>query len=209
MPKLVEIRRALSDHEPEILPVHAKNHAAVAIVLREADPGLEVLFIERARREGDPWSGHMAFPGGRIEPEDNDAREAATRETHEEVGISLETAETLGRLTDLRGRHAGKPDGAMVISAFVFHAVDPEPLRINYEVEHAFWFPVSSLLEAERHVEYTAMSRSDSRFPGICVGESDRHIVWGLTYRFLEVFLELSGKPLPNRWGALDLQGRR
>jgi 8-oxo-dGTP pyrophosphatase MutT (NUDIX family) len=209
MPKLVEIRRALSDHEPEILPAHPRNHAAVAIVLRETDPGLEMLFIERARRTGDPWSGHMAFPGGRIEPEDNDAREAAERETWEEVGLSLESAETLGRLTDLRGRHAGKPDGAMVISAFVYHSIDPQPLRLNHEVEHAFWFPVSSLLEAERHVEYTAISRSDTRFPGICVGDRDRHIVWGLTYRFLEVFLELSGKPLPHRWGALEPEGPR
>jgi len=205
MPTLDEIRRALSHYEPEILPAHPRNHAAVAIVLRETAPGLEMLFIERAHREGDPWSGHMAFPGGRIEPEDSDALEAAARETREEVGLSLESAETLGRLTDLKGRHAGRPDGAMVISAFVFHAVDPQPLRLNYEVEHAFWFPVSSLLEAERHVEYTAISRSDARFPGICVGDRERHIVWGLTYRFLEVFLELSGKPLPNRWDAFDL----
>jgi 8-oxo-dGTP pyrophosphatase MutT (NUDIX family) len=177
MSSLVEIRRALSDHEPEVLPAQERNHAAVAIILREADAGPEVLFIERARRTGDPWSGHMAFPGGRIEPEDDDARRAAERETFEEVGISLDTAETLGRLTDLRGRHAGKPDGAMVISAFVFHAVEPAPLRLNHEVEHAFWFPLASLLEAERHVEYTAFARAGTRFPGICVGDHDRHIV--------------------------------
>jgi 8-oxo-dGTP pyrophosphatase MutT (NUDIX family) len=207
MPQLAEIRLALSRHEPEVLPAVARNHAAVALVLREANRGPEVLFIERARREGDPWSGHMAFPGGRIEPHDNGARDAAERETYEEVGLSLETAETLGRLADLRGRHAGKPGGAMVISAFVYHAVDPQPLRLNYEVEHAFWFPVASLLDEERHVEYRAASRSEVRFPGICVGERDRHVVWGLTYRFLEVFLEVSGRPLRNRWDGLDLPG--
>jgi len=204
MSRLIDIRRALSRHEPEILAARARNHAAVAIVLREADPGLEMLFIERAKRKGDPWSGHMAFPGGRIELVDNDARQAAERETFEEVGLSLETAESLGRLGDLRGRHAGKPDGAMVISAFVYHTVDPQPLRLNHEVAQAFWFPLTSLLEQERHVRYRTASRSEIAFPGICVGEPDRHVVWGLTYRFLEVFLDLTGQPLRNRWDGID-----
>jgi len=206
MPKIVEIRRALSDHEPEILTATPRNHAAVAMILREADPGPEVLFIERARRRGDPWSGHMAFPGGRIEPVDRDAREAAERETLEEVGLSLAGAESLGRLADLRGRHAGRPDAAMVISGFVYHAAETEPLRLNGEVADAFWFPLAALAEAERHVEYKVVRGSRTRFPGICVGDDERHVVWGLTYRFLEVFLEIAGHPLPDRWAALGIE---
>ena len=38
------------------------------------------------------------------------------------------------------------------------------------------------------------------RFPAILVGNPERHIVWGLTYRFLEVFFEVVGHPLPDRW---------
>jgi len=205
VPTLEDIRRTLAGHEPELVAAQPRRHAAVAMILREADPGPEVLFIERAKRRGDPWSGHMAFPGGRIEPVDRDARDAAERETLEEVGLSLAGAEPLGRLGDLRGRHAGRPDAAMVVSAFVYHASETEPLRLNGEVAHAFWFPLRALAEAERQVDFTVARGTEVRFPGIRVGE-DRHVVWGLTYRFLEVFHELVGRPLPDRWSELGLE---
>lgn len=199
MPFLEQIRRALSAHESIALTAEGKRRAAVALVLREAGDGPEVLFIERARRAGDPWSGHMAFPGGRVDPGDADARSAAERETWEEVGVRVEEGERLGRLDDMQGHHvAGVP--ALVISAFVYHLPDPPPLVLNYEVENAFWFPVPSLLDPERHVEYPLGRRYGGPFPGICIGAADRQVVWGLTYRFLEVFLQIAGRPLPNRW---------
>jgi len=200
MPGMLDIRGGLARHEPKILASPSNRGAAVAIVLREAEGGPEMLFIERARRVGDPWSGHMAFPGGRIDPEDAHARDAAERETREEVGVDLTRAEPLGRLDDLRGRHAAAPDHGLVISAFVYHAVAPAPLEPNWEVEEAFWFPVPALLDAERHVEYAVRPDSELRFPGILVGAPERHVIWGLTYRFLEVFFEIIGKPLPDRW---------
>ena len=46
--------------------------------------------------------------------------------------------------------------------------------------------------------------RGRSSFPGILVGAPDRHVVWGLTYRFLEVFFEVVGDPLPNRWDDFE-----
>jgi 8-oxo-dGTP pyrophosphatase MutT (NUDIX family) len=202
MTSIEEIRSALSGHEPATLPPQPQHHAAVAMVLREGDGVLEVLFIERAQREGDPWSGHMAFPGGRIDSGDAHARDAAERETLEEVGVNLADAEVLGRLDDLRGRHAGGPERVGLISAFVYHAPDPEPLRPNWEVEQAFWFPLRSLLEAERRVGYSLTRAGGLRFPGILVGEPERHVVWGLTYRFLEIFFQIVGHPLPNRWAG-------
>ena len=199
MRSLAEIRSALSAHEPETLPAPPTGHAAVAVILREVDGIPEVLFIERAKREGDPWSGHMAFPGGRLDPVDEEVRNAAERETQEEVGVSLADAEALGRLDDLQGHHAAAPDRAAVISAFVYHVVDPGPLKPNREVEQAFWFPLASLFDPERHVEYPVTWGGGLCFPGILVGEPERHVVWGLTYRFLEVFFEIIGRPLPNR----------
>jgi len=198
MPSLDRIRRALATHEPLVLATEGKGRAAVAVVLR-GDPGRpELLFIERARRAGDPWSGHMAFPGGRIEPDDESARRAAERETHEEVGVSLGDAERLGRLDDMQGHHvAGVP--GLVISAFVYHVAKPVELVPNHEVCQAFWFPVTSLLEDERHVEHATAQIAGARFPGIQVGEPGRHVVWGLTYRFLEEFLRIVGRPLPER----------
>jgi len=198
MKSLAEIRSALSAHEPETLPAPPTAHAAVAVILREVDGVPEVLFIERAKRAGDPWSGHMAFPGGRLDPADEGARNAAERETLEEVGVSLACAEALGRLDDLQGHPAAARSGAAVISAFVYHVAESGPLKPNREVEQAFWFPLPSLFDPERRVEYP-VSWGGLRYPGILVGEPERHVVWGLTYRFLEVFFEIIGRPLPNR----------
>jgi 8-oxo-dGTP pyrophosphatase MutT (NUDIX family) len=200
MADMQAIAGALSEHVPVTDPTPAVSRAAVAVVLREVGGAPEVLFIERARRKGDPWSGHMAFPGGRVEAVDAHPRQAAERETLEEVGLDLDGASYLGRLTDLRGRHAAAPDRGMVISAFVYHVEDPGPLQWNWEVEQAFWFPVAGLLESERHVSYPVRRRDRTAFPGIVVGDPERHIVWGLTYRFLEVFFEVLGMPLPDRW---------
>jgi len=196
MASVEEVRSALARHRPVMLDGPAR--AAVAMVLR---PGAarrsDVLLIERAHKAGDPWSGHMAFPGGRQDPEDESPRVTAERETLEEVGVDLAGAELLGRLDDLAGRHAGRPDG-LVISAFVYHVPEPPPLAPNEEVERAFWLPVASLLEPARHVDYRFRHELGTlAMPGIRVGDAEHHVVWGLTYRFLEHFFTLLGRRLP------------
>ena len=164
MPSLDEIRCALAAHAPEVVPEATAHRAAVAMCLCERGGAAEVLFIERARREGDPWSGHMAFPGGRVDRDDRSSRRAAERETFEEVGMSLLGAERLGRLDDMRGHHAaGHP--ALVISAFVYHVPAPPPLVLSDEVEQAFWFPLAELLDPERHVEYRFGPAREWRYP--------------------------------------------
>ena len=138
-----EIARALASHEPELMSGEGKQLAAVAMILRERAAGAEVLFIERAQHEGDPWSGHMAFPGGRVEPGDTHPRAAAERETFEEVGIPLAGARHIGRLPDLPGRGAAKEHG-LVISGHVYVLERDAPLAIDTaEVRMAFWFPLS------------------------------------------------------------------
>src|SRR4029450_1300778 len=100
MSEIEAIRRALVLHEPALQPV-APARAAVAVVLRPgAADSAELLLIERARKAGDPWSGHMALPGGRHDPEDVELRSTAERETLEEVGIDLRGGELLGQLED-------------------------------------------------------------------------------------------------------------
>ena len=196
MLSLEQIRRALAAHEPVTLNAEGKRRAAVALVLRGAGESPEALFIERARREGDPWSGHMAFPGGRVDRGDASARSAAERETLEEVGVRVAEGERLGRLDDVPGHHlAGVP--ALVVSAYVYYVRKPPPLVTNHEVEKAFWFPVTSLLEPERHVVYPLESVIGAPYPGIRIGSGERQVVWGLTYRFLEVFLRILGHRLP------------
>ena len=62
---LEQIHAVLRDHQPQqVTPKASTRQAAVAIVMREHTDGPQLLFIKRADKEGDPWSGHMAFPGG-------------------------------------------------------------------------------------------------------------------------------------------------
>src|SRR4051812_3842337 len=78
-------RRAFGDapltQQPTPGSAPAIRRAAVAAILRDAAEGPEILFIRRAEHPQDPWSGHMAFPGGREEPGDADLLETAIRET--------------------------------------------------------------------------------------------------------------------------------
>jgi 8-oxo-dGTP pyrophosphatase MutT (NUDIX family) len=204
VPRIDEIRRALSAYAPTLAP-GADRHASVALVLREGrEQGAEILFIERAEKEGDPWSGHMAFPGGRVDLPGESPEQAAVRETLEEVGLVLAGGERLGRLDDLEGRHAGRAAG-MVISAFVYHLPAPGALVMQAsEVRHAFWVPVRDLVEPARQVRRAFHGTGSFEFPGIVVGEPDRHVVWGLTYRFLEVFFRVLGLPFPSKWSEIE-----
>jgi NUDIX domain len=61
--------------------------------VQNGDP--EILFIKRAGRAGDRWSGHVALPGGRRDRPDLDDRAAAIRETKEEVGLDLTRSDCL------------------------------------------------------------------------------------------------------------------
>jgi ADP-ribose pyrophosphatase YjhB (NUDIX family) len=203
VPRIEEIRRALSVYQPTLSQREMERRASVALVLREvAAHGPEILFIERAEKHGDPWSGHMAFPGGRVEVAGETAEQAAVRETLEEVGLVLAEGGRLGRLDDLEGRHAGRPPG-MLISAFVYHLDAPgELVPQQSEVREAFWVPVRSLVEPARQVRRAFRGTGSFEFPGIVVGEPDRHVVWGLTYRFLEVFFRAIGRPFPDQWGG-------
>lgn len=188
-----EIREVLRRHRAEELTDPGAPRAAVAMVFREDARGAELLFIERAQRTGDPWSGHMAFPGGRLEAGDASTRFTAQRETFEEVGVHLDGSEILGRLDDVRGYRGGQ-ELSLIISAHIFFLETDQPLSINHEVESAFWVPVTRLLDADFHVPYPHRPEG---YPGIQVGDPDRHVVWGLTYRFLRVFFALFGHALP------------
>ena len=192
-----DVRRVLAGRQPALLETGLPHRAAVSLVLTDDAGSLDLLLIERARRAGDPWSGQMAFPGGRVDVGDATARAAAERETFEEVGLSLAGSELLGRLDDLPGRPA--PASDLAVSAFVFYVSAPGTLALNHEVRDAFWFPLAAFSDSERHVHYPVDVESDWHFSGIRVGEPGRHVVWGLTYRFLDRFLDVLGQPLPKR----------
>jgi 8-oxo-dGTP pyrophosphatase MutT (NUDIX family) len=209
VPRIEDIRRSLSGYAPSLAKRDSERRASVALVLREgAGRGAEILFIERAEKDGDPWSGHMAFPGGRVDLPAESPEQAAVRETLEEVGLALAREARLGRLDDMEGHHAGRAQG-MVISAFVYHAQNPGRLVPQAsEVRETLWVPVRELVEPTRHVRRPFRGTGSFEFPGIVVGEPDRHVVWGLTYRFLEVFFRAIQRPFPSPWSEIDAAAR-
>ncbi len=188
------ITQPLAQHQP-VLASMGDSNAAVALILDNAasrdDP--EIVFIERAQVLSDPWSGHIAFPGGRCEPGDQLPLDTAIRETEEEIGIDLSTGRFLGRLDDLTGRRSHH----LVVSCFVFMMSSIGPFRQNHEVANVLTLPISRLLETKRQTEVQYDAWQGQVFPAIRLGNHEEPIVWGLTYRFLENFCALLGHQLP------------
>src|SRR5262249_22107668 len=122
------------------------RRAAVALVLSPTDadaPALSILLVRRAEREGDPWSGHMALPGGHADPGDADLLHTARRETLEEVGIDLTRAELLGRLDDVSPLRAAE----IVVRPFVFWSAAAPGITLSSELAEALWVPLDALAE--------------------------------------------------------------
>jgi len=183
-------RAALGDYRPKLLPdVEGQTRAAVAAVLRPGKDGAEVLFIHRAEDPRDPWSGHMAFPGGRVDPGDADPLAAAVRETSEEVGLDLPTiAEQIGRLSDVAAIGRGRPMN-MVINPYVFASSLLPPLIPNYEVAAVVWVPASFLAD-HRNRESMEYQRAGLSLELPCYRYQDR-LIWGLTLGMVDELLSL------------------
>ncbi len=191
--RIAALRQALARRTPRRAPRPAGVfEAGVTVVLRTADE-LELLLIERVERPGDPWSGHMALPGGRRDPRDADLRATALRETAEEVGVTLDPdRDVIGRLDDLHPSSRRLPP--LVIAPFVA-AVGPrvEAVPDPVEVAAAVWIPLSHLRDEAALSEVLVELEGGRRaFPSF---RYQRYEIWGLTFRILEQFLEVVRDP--------------
>jgi 8-oxo-dGTP pyrophosphatase MutT (NUDIX family) len=204
-PHLLVLSRSLAGRAtPGDEPAPGAGVAAVALVVRPALGDLELLLIRRAERERDPWSGHMAFPGGRADVTDATLQATAMRETLEEVGIDLGRAgRYLGALDTLHPR-AGAP--RIVVSPFAF-AVEHRTIAIpNAEVDSAFWIPLAELATMTARTEYQHHLANGAalRVPALRYRD---HVIWGLTYRILTQFVALAGRPALPESSAWATQG--
>lgn len=182
-------------------PGPSTRQAAVSIILRnigvsangelpELTEHTEVLFIKRADKPGDPWSGHMAFPGGHLEPSDADLAAAAARETQEEIGLDLHAnARYLGAADQQRANPKGR-ELDMLIEPHIY-ALDTLPqLDLNYEVAAVVWANMGTLMLNSLHdTEVKPMAGTPTTFNGYRL--SPEYFVWGLTYRMLKAFFEV------------------
>ncbi len=186
-----DIRAALLSRPPQRVMEPVTARAAVAVVLRERAGAIEILFIRRAEHPADPWSGQMAFPGGRAEPGDADLHATALRETREEVGLDLETdAEDLGALDEVRAVARMRPLD-LAISPFVFRLHAEATPALSAEVRSMHWLPLDDLLGPTRRSTMDYQHQGDTlQFPCLRVEEL---VIWGLTYRMFMSFLERFG----------------
>lgn len=192
-PRIRRLRNSLSRHTPqparEADPARPPLHASVALLVRPRPGDLEVLLIRRAPFAGDPWSGHVALPGGRRAPADRSSADTAVRETMEEVGIDLlAVGAELGRLDDVAPRRGGP---VIAVTPWV-HAVPPDvEVRPNHEVESALWIPARHLADPASAMEHLhgLANGEHVRFPAIGYGD---FVIWGLTHRILSQFFEIT-----------------
>jgi 8-oxo-dGTP pyrophosphatase MutT (NUDIX family) len=183
-----DVEAALASRPPFCVGGEVASRAAVAVVLREGPRGLEILFIRRAEHPEDPWSGHMAFPGGRAEPGETDLRLTAIRETAEEVGLDLaQDADYLGALDELQAMARFRPVD-LAITPFVFRLRRPAPPRLSDEVRSLHWLPLDDLA-GTRHQSTMDYTHQGAAFQFPCLKVEDL-VIWGLTYRMFVGFRE-------------------
>ena len=180
--------RSLADHPPTVVdPEPQMRLAAILLALRARSDGEpELLMIKRAEAEGDPWSGHIACPGGRMEPGDQDLAVTAVRETLEETGVDIaRDGRLLGHLDDLSPRTPSLPP--MVIRPYVALVRAGVEIVPSREVAAAFWVPVTALREQTSWGVGSVSIGGSQR--EVAIFQHGEYTVWGLTERVLRQFL--------------------
>jgi 8-oxo-dGTP diphosphatase len=153
--------------------------AAVAILIREELDDLETLLVKRAEVQGDPWSGDMAFPGGKRSQSDRTLQDTVMREVHEETGIDLSALTYIGGLPIV---FSSLRPGKDVLPIVYLYEGRPE-IKLNFELTAYRWV----------HLKELRTSRTVAKVKG-WEGEVFKlgdDIIWGLTYRMLDKLLEI------------------
>lgn len=162
--------------------------AVVALCLQRREDILSILMIRRAQREGDPWSGHMAFPGGHQDEIDHSELDTAHRETEEEVGLQLNQAHYLGALTPVRAVAKGISIRLVIHPHVFFIPSELRELQPNEEVAEIVWVPLETLLSGNCDGQYT-FTRGKIKVNLPC-WNYQQYTIWGLSYRMLSTFLK-------------------
>ena len=184
---MVQIRRRLQSHHVATDAGQVRRRAAVAAIFRVFDGEPEILFIKRAERNDDPWSGQMAFPGGHVDDVDANARAAAERETREEIGLDLtHHGHFLGALSP----EVPGGGGLITVEPFVYElTTEPTEYDLNYEVAELHWSKIGPMLRQETLASVDWPIAGQVRaMPGFDV---NGRIVWGLTFRVLIQLFQL------------------
>ena len=169
----------------------ASKTAAVAVILRSSCSGQELLLMRRADRDGDPWSGQVAFPGGRVESADRNFSETAARETFEELGLVLDTKrDFIGYMAPF-STHVGE----MPVVPALFNMSASAPILPNAEVSSFRWIDVRDIRDPKNRSTYVFESGGAER--SVPSYSLDGYLVWGLTERILSTLLGIGARSIP------------
>ena len=151
--------------------------AAVLVPLVERDDGMTVLLTQRpGHLKSHP--GQVSFPGGKTEPHDATAEDTALRETEEEIGLSREKVDLIGRLGQRTTGSGFKVTPVVGLIQPPFKTV-PDP----GEVEAVFEVPLSFVLDpSNQKIETRFIRGIDHQF---YVLPFENFYIWGLTARLL------------------------
>ena len=192
-PGIEPLVRAMARRPPSLVePADAARRAAVALLVRldetREQPTPQLLMIKRATFEGDPWSGHVALPGGRREPADPSLERTVVRETWEETAIDLEReGRLLGCLDELEPRTPVLPP--IIITPFVGLVTFDVDIAASPEVAEWFWVDLAALRDPDVSREVVLELASGPR--AVMSFQHGAHTIWGLTERILRQFLSL------------------
>jgi 8-oxo-dGTP pyrophosphatase MutT (NUDIX family) len=193
-PEIAPLVRAMAGRPPApVDPGDAARRAAVALLVRLDEtrdaPTSQLLMIKRATFEGDPWSGHVALPGGRREPADPSLQRTVMRETWEETAIDLERdGRLLGCLDELAPRTAVLPP--IIITPFVGLVRFDVDIIASPEVAEWFWVDIVALRDPDVSREVVLELATGPL--AVMSFQHGAHTIWGLTERILRQFLSLA-----------------
>ena len=189
---LSRIAHAVRAHTPTVAERDEPFwESAVAMVLRERKPGaVEMLFIKRAVRENDPWSGQVALPVGRRDDGETDLADTAVRETLEELGFDLRAhGELIGALDELRPRTPVLPP--VIIRPYVATLTGTPLLKLSDEVAAHFWVPLEVLFDPANTRNIRVQTRGMFWMWRDAI-HYDGQVIWGLTERIVRTFQEVT-----------------
>lgn len=171
----------------------APRHAAVCVLVAQIDHVPSICLIQRAKWDGDPWSGHLALPGG-SRTGDEDAAATVCREVHEEIGVAIANDGDLLPLPRLKIRLAGR-ERLLLLDSFVHHRTGAPPaLQPGPEVAAAFWIPLAELWNS-RNLDHLALDDNAATllYPAVRIPQG---MIFGITLRVLTLLSDRLGLPL-------------
>ena len=172
------------DDAREFQPRRPLRHAAVLVpVFRDGNGAVRLVIVRRAA--GGIHGGQLAFPGGGIEPHDENAREAALREAEEEIGLPRDAVEVLAELPPLTTRTSG-----IAIAPFLARVQPPPCWRPDPREIAAVLEPrLDELARPEAHGETLQRFAGFAEPQRIAFFRVGGERLWGASYRILKPLL--------------------